>query len=1282
MPAVASQSRLLTLVFTDLVASVALRQKHGDSAAAQVLGRHYSLVRTIAAEKRGREVTCTGDGFFLSFETPSEAVEFALELQRAHAADQQLPKVRIGIHVGEVSEKPPESGSNRSLDIQGLAVDIASRIESLALPGQILLSYSTFDNARQRLTTANRGELIWRAHGRYMFKGHDAPLAVFEVGEPGVAPLVAPVSTEKARRVEQEDEQAIGWRPALGMEMPHRPNWILERKLGEGGFGEVWLAQQKKTHDKRVFKFCYAVDRLRALKREVTLFRLLKESLGERDDIVRILDWQFEEPPFYIEMEYVPGGTLVQWSEENGGLGNVPLATRLELMAQVTDAIAAAHSVGILHKDIKPSNALVTTTPEAGPRIRMIDFGIGLVADRELLAQKGITAMGLTDAGAGGDYNAMSGTHLYMAPELLEGKPATTRSDIYSLGVLLYQMVVGDLLRALATGWERDVNDEFLREDIGACVDGNPDRRLGSAIDLAQRLRTLEARRAEALAERRRAEQVVQERQNAQRMRRRFRQIAIISTIGFLSLLVVLGLAIRENRRAEQERELRRLETSAKGEALRQTRLATQLTRETQRQKELADAARAEAEDARKQAEEEQYFSGIGFAESYLRAGRIPKTKEILHERLPPRLRNWEWGRLLAQTTPEIMTVSRYQIPQGVSHSAYSPDNKLIVTGERSGQLKIYDAATGKKLRESRPHQKMIWTSIFSPDGKLVLSASNDHSAIISDAETLTPRVKLTGHTDILRGAAFSPDGSRVVTASHDKTARVYDASTGSFLFGLRTPRAAVYDVAFSPDGRLIATGGVGDQTARIWDATSGTLQLELTSHTQNILSVAFTPDGTKLLTSGTDRKARMFDVATGALLREFDHMTSWLHDAQFNPDATRIATSDEDGLCRIWDVATGEILLNIQVEPQMYKVMFSQDGRRLLTTCATAVKVLDLDALMQTNTPLTNATSDTERIRVISFPLERGRAWPNQDAPWNIAGGKSLVSVGGRSVQVESFYNVFSDDGKMSIAFSGKSTRAAAYDVEKNVKLADLLKKPIYDAAFSPDGKVAALGSITNTVHIFDTATWQELKSFSGDNPQQAVYCVRFSRDGRLLAAGFMDGTVRVYRVGEWVLQTQFKAHGRPVLDIAFSPDGRHLATGSTDFIGKTFDVQTGDQLTTMTGHQSYLYNISYSHDGSRILTASHDDSVKLFETSTGREIIDIISFPDRNSLLAARFTRDGRAVIIVTSDKKVHLAEAFPFKEEEFPGAETQPFRRRIELYKRQQKISPGIEMSDIAW
>jgi adenylate cyclase len=193
-----ARSRTLTLVFTDLADSTALKTEFGDRAVGDLIERHRSIVRRLASECDGRIIDWAGDGCFLTFETPSAAVTFSLLLQRAHVETSDLPALRTGIHMGEVSEWLAE-GDTAPPRVEGLAVDLAARIAGLAHPRQLLMSAAVADSARQRIDKGGfREPLRWEAHGGYVLKGFEEPLELREVGFEGLARFAAPIATEKA----------------------------------------------------------------------------------------------------------------------------------------------------------------------------------------------------------------------------------------------------------------------------------------------------------------------------------------------------------------------------------------------------------------------------------------------------------------------------------------------------------------------------------------------------------------------------------------------------------------------------------------------------------------------------------------------------------------------------------------------------------------------------------------------------------------------------------------------------------------------------------------------------------------------------------------------------------------------------------------------------------------------------------------------------------------------------------------------------------------------------
>ncbi len=562
------------LLVSDLVDSTRMVEALGDLRAAELFSLHDQQARELLARHQGREIDKT-DGFLLLFDRPIQAAAYALayhhllsELARSEGV---LLQARVGIHLGEVvlRTNPPEHVAlgAKPLEVEGLAKPMAARLMSLAGGGQTLLTRSAFDVARRGAVDAgllngwgetSQGEpspeLQWLAHGPYLLKGVDEPVEVFEVGWQGLAPLAPPEGSQKARRM-IDGQTVLGWRPATGAEIPGRPNWLAHEKLGEGGFGDLWLVQHRKTGDRRVLKFCYEARSLSSLKREITLFRLLKQELGERDDINRILDWRFDEAPYFIESEYTAAGSLLDWARAQGGVEQIPFATRLDLVAEVAEALAAAHSVGVLHKDVKPANVLIVERAGHEPRARLTDFGIGELTDRGVLEARNLTAAGFTAPLS----SSQGGTRLYQAPELATGRPPSIQADIYSLGVMLYQLAAGDLSRSLGPGWRRDVSSGLLSADIAYCVDGSPERRPGSALEVAERLRTLESRQAQREAERRAAAETEAQHQArlvARRRRRLYKAVATVATVALavVSLFAYWALAARDREVAARER--------------------------------------------------------------------------------------------------------------------------------------------------------------------------------------------------------------------------------------------------------------------------------------------------------------------------------------------------------------------------------------------------------------------------------------------------------------------------------------------------------------------------------------------------------------------------------------------------------------------------------------------------------------------------------------------------------------------------------------------------------
>lgn len=566
---------VLTLLFTDVVGSMKLKAELGDAAAVTILQAHHQLVRSLmAAFPEAEEIDTAGDSFFMVFSRPSDAVRFALTLQKSlrefSLARNRKISDRIGINLGEII-----IDETTGKDLYGIQVDSTARVMSAAEGDQILMTRSTFDNARQVLKGQDLpgiAALQWLNYGSYTLKGIEDPLEICEVGEIGCAPLRAPENSEKVRRMGQSGEEfVLGWRPAVDEKVPGT-HWILQEKLGEGGFGEVWVASHELLGEQRLFKFCFRAEHVRSLKREAALFKLLKSKLGSHPNIIPVVDVCFDEAPYYVVFEYVKGQDLRKCFTLGGD--SISTQTKLDLLAEVADALHAAHHCGIVHRDVKPTNILIASTDGRGMKAYLTDFGIGqITSSSEPSARVQGQQLGQT---VSIEKDNDSGTHLYMAPEIWSGEAATPQSDIYALGVVLFQVLIQDFQKPVPADWKDLISDPILVEDLERCLAGNPQKRFQSAALLSSSIRAFTQRKQELLLRQQEAKQ----RERAAYRLGIFRTALVGGTVAIILLALVafsylkhhqaLRALARESaarREAEiaagQERKARRIEFSS-----------------------------------------------------------------------------------------------------------------------------------------------------------------------------------------------------------------------------------------------------------------------------------------------------------------------------------------------------------------------------------------------------------------------------------------------------------------------------------------------------------------------------------------------------------------------------------------------------------------------------------------------------------------------------------------------------------------------------------------------
>jgi WD40 repeat protein len=616
---------------------------------------------------------------------------------------------------------------------------------------------------------------------------------------------------------------------------------------------------------------------------------------------------------------------------------------------------------------------------------KVIDFGVAKAAGQSLTEQTLMTGFG-----------QIVGTPEYMSPEQASQNnlDIDTRSDVYSLGVLLYELLTGttpvdkkslgkaavlEILRIVREVEAPRPSAKLSTIDTLPSVAANRgtepaklSRLMKGELDwlvmkALEKDRTRRYDTANGLArdiQRYLADEVVEARPPSAGYRlkkfvRRHKGQVIAASLVLLALvggIVGTTLGLFEAKRQE---EIARGETAEKEKAF----LA-----EADRVKERDDALKKEALRVKERDEALDESNYRLDSSNFLLAVAAYDNRDV-HlarrrlESIQAKHRGWEWYYLSRQSTGGIFTI--YGHTDKVWSVAFSPDGTRIVTGSHDKTAKVWDARTGTSLLELKGHTGAVWTVAFSPDGTRIVTGSWDRTAKVWDGRTGTPQLELKGHTGPVTSVAFSLDGTRIVTGSWDQAAKVWNARTGTPQLELKGHTGPVTSVAFSPDGTRIVTGSE-DQTARVWDGRAGTALLALKGHTHWVYIVAFSLDGTRIVTGSYDQTARVWDARTGTSLLELKGHTGAVWTVAFSPDGTRIVTGSEDRTANVWVARTGTPLLELKGHTgEVRSVAFSPDGTRIVTGSADrTAKVWDTG----TGAPLLELKGHTGEVWSMAF--------------------------------------------------------------------------------------------------------------------------------------------------------------------------------------------------------------------------------------------------------------------------------------------------------------------------